>query len=432
MEMGGPPRPRVSRETRLLFITVLVAIVALWVLARIRFPDQPATPNPVPQLLTQLADRTGFEDLAVEVAGLESRLASSLVALEFAQDVFPALRIHDDVVIALLTPTGGVAGTSPGADPMVLGRDPASGLAVIRVPAARAMALPLWSPPRLQYPRYLLVSDVSPTGTSLRPVFVGSLYPAISMTWSEPIWAAPAQTDLSPGAFVFTSDGILAGLAIEHDGRPAILPAEAVIRLAERLVREGTPAGGWLGVEVQELTAPIASAAGAGGGVIVTWVDPQGAAATSLAVTDVIEAIGPEVVASVEHWEARMARLGTGDLVVLRVRRRGEPLEVELTAADAPTASIEVDPDVDPELDLLGLTMRTVPLVGVEIVRVDPASAAARAGIAPGDMVTLFGEVERPTPAQVTQAFQAAPYDRPLLVGVTRGDRHHVLAIGKR
>ena len=424
MEMGGPSRPRVSRETRLLFITVLVAIVALWVLARLRFPDQPATPNPVPQLLTRFVDRTGFEDLAVEVAGLESRLAASLVALEFAQDIFSALRIHDDVVVALLPPASGAAGMPPAADPIVLARDPASGLAVIRVPAAPAVALPLWSPPRLQYPRYLLVSDVSRPGTSLRPVFVGSLYPAASLVWSESIWAAPAQTDLATGAFVFTNDGLLAGLAIEHEGRPAILPAEAVIRLAERLVREGTRAGGWLGVEVQALTTSIGSVAGADTGVVVTWVDPRGAAAETLAVTDVIEAIGPEVVASVEHWEARLARLGAGDSLVLRVRRRGEPLEIELTAADPPTAPIEAD--------LLGLTMRTVPSVGVEIVRVDPGSAAARAGIEAGDMVTLIGEVERPTPAQITLAFQAAPDDRPILVGVTRGDRHRVLALGKR
>lgn len=424
MEMGGPPRPRVSRETRLLFITVLVAIVALWVLARLRFPDQPAMPNPVPQLLTRLVDRTGFEDLAIEVARLESRLASSLVALEFARDVFPALRIHDDVVVALLPPASGAAGMPPAADPIVLARDPASGLAVIRVPTAPAVALPLWSPQRLQYPRYLLVSDVSRSGTSLRPVFVGSLYPATSLMWSERIWAAPAQTDLAAGAFVFTNDGTLAGLAIEHEGRPAILPAEAVIRLAALLVSEGTRVGGWLGVEVQELTAPIAAVAGADAGVVVTWVDPLGAAAEKLEVTDVVEAIGGEVVASVEHWEARLARLGAGDSLVLGVRRRGALQEIALTAADAPPAPIETD--------LLGLTMRTVPRVGVEIVRVDPGSAAARAGIAAGDMVTLIDEVERPTPAQVTQAFQAAPDDRPILVGVTRGDRHRVLALGKR
>ena len=423
MEMGGPPRPRVSRETRLLFITVLVAIVALWVLARLRFPDQPATPNPVPQLLTQFADRTGFEDLAVEVAGLESRLASSLVALELAQDVFPALRIHDDVVVALL-PESRAAGVPPAADPVVLGRDRASGLAVIRVPAAPAVALPLWSPQRLQSPRYLFVSDVSRPGTSLRPVFVGRLYPAASLMWSESILAAPAQTDLATGAFVFTNDGTLVGLAIEHEGRPAILPAEAVIRLAERLVREGTRIGGWLGVEVQELTAPIAAVAGTGVGVVVTWVDPRGAAAEALAVTDVIEAIGPEVVASVEHWEARVARLGAGDSLVLGVRRRGEPLEIELTATDPPLAPVATD--------LLGLTMRSVPRVGAEVVRVDPGSAAARAGIAAGDIVTLVAEVERPTPAQVAQAFLAAPDDTPILVGVTRGGRHRVLALGKR
>ena len=424
MEIGGPSRPRVSRETRLLFITVLVAIVALWVLARIRFPDQPATPSPVPQLLTQLADRTGFEDLAVEVAGLESRLASSLLALEFAQDVLPALRIHNDVVVALLATASGVEGAQPPAGPIVLARDPASGLAVIQVPTAPAPALPLWSPPRMQYPRYLLVSDVSRPGTSLRPVFVGSLYPATSLIWSESIWAAPAQTDLATGAFVFTNDGALAGLAIEHEGRPAILPAEAVIRRAERLLREGTRFGGRLGVEVQELTEPIASVAGARSGVVVTWVDPLGAAAEQLAVTDVIEVIGTEVVASVEHWEARLARLGPGDSLALRVRRRGEPVEIELTAADALPAPIETD--------LLGLTMRTVPRVGVEILRVDPGSAAERAGIEAGDMVTLIGEVERPTPAQVTLAFQAAPDDLPILVGIARGDRHRVLALGKR
>ena len=423
MEMGGPPRPRVSRETRLLFITVLVAIVALWVLARIRFPGQAATPTPVPPLLTQFVDRTGFEDLAVEVAGLESRLAPSLVALEFGQDVLAALRIHDDVVVALLT-TGGVAGAQSPANPTVLARDPASGLAVIRVPTAPASALPLWSPQGMQSPRYLLVSDVSRQGASLRPVFVGSLYPAASLTWAEPIWAAPAQTDLATSAFVFTIDGTLAGLAVEHEGRPAILPAEAVIRLAERLLREGSPVGGWLGVEVQALTAPIASVAGASAGVVVTWVDPLGPAVEKLAVMDVIEAIGDEDLASLEHWEARLARLGAGDSPVLRVRRRGELQEIELTAADAPPAPSEADP--------LGLTMRAVPLVGVEIVRVDPGSAAARAGLEAGDMVTLIGEVERPTPAQVISAFQVAPDDHPLLVGVTRGDSHRVLALEKR
>jgi hypothetical protein len=225
MEMAGPPRPRVSRETRLLFITVLISIVTLWVLARIRFPDRPATPNPLPPLLTQLADRPRFEDLAVVVAELESRLVPSLLVLELeqpppsggqpavAQDVIPALRIRDDAVVTLLELASGVARAPRPANLTVLARDPASGLAVIRVPTAPAPVLTVWSPQRMQYPRYLIVSDVSRQGTSLRPVFVGSLYPAASPTWSESIWAVPAHTDLATGAFVFTTDGTLAGLA---------------------------------------------------------------------------------------------------------------------------------------------------------------------------------------------------------------------------
>ena len=268
MEMGGPPRPRVSRETRLLFVTVLISIGTLWVLARVRFPERPVTPNPVPPLLTQLAVRPRFEDLALAVAELESRLAPSLLALEleqsppsgdqpaFARDVIPALRIRDDVVVTLLETASGVASVQRPANLTVLAGDSASGLAVIRVPTAPAPVLTVWSPQRMQSPRYLIVSDVSRQGTSLRPVFVGSLYPAASPMWSESIWAVPAHTDLATGAFVFTTEGTLAGLAIEHAGRPAILPAEALIRAADRLLREGSRNGGWLGVEVQAPSGP--------------------------------------------------------------------------------------------------------------------------------------------------------------------------------
>ncbi len=435
MEMGGPPRPRVSRETRLLFITVLVSIVTLWVLARIRFPERPATPNPVAPLLTQLAARPAFEDLALAVAELESRLVPSLLALDLeqpppsggqpavAEDVIPALRIRDDVVVTLLTATRAASEPRP-ADIAVLARDPASGLAVIRVPTMPAPVLTVWSPQRIQYPRYLIASDVSRQGTSLRPVFVSALYPAASPTWSGSIWAVPADTDLATGAFVFTTSGALAGLVIGHEGRQAILPAEALMSAADRLLREGSRDGGWLGVDVQALTPAVASVAGASGGVVVAWVDPRGAAADKLVVTDVIERIGDEVVATIEHWEARLARLGAGDSLVLGVRRRGEAREIQLTAGGAPPT--------ESAAHLLGLTMRAVPRIGVEIVRVDPGSAAARAGIEAGDVMTLIGEIERPTPAQVTRAFLATPEDRPLLVAVSRGDRHRVLALGKR
>src|SRR5262245_22409325 len=79
--MPFPHRPRVSRETRLLLATVFFSMIALWVLARIRFPEQPHAPNPVAPLLTQLAPDTAFEDLARAVYELEPKAASALTMI---------------------------------------------------------------------------------------------------------------------------------------------------------------------------------------------------------------------------------------------------------------------------------------------------------------------------------------------------------------
>ncbi len=68
---------RLSRETRHLLVAACIALVALWVLARLRFPDTPATANAIPPLLTQLSPRPGFTDLASEVARVQSRLAGT-------------------------------------------------------------------------------------------------------------------------------------------------------------------------------------------------------------------------------------------------------------------------------------------------------------------------------------------------------------------
>src|SRR5262245_14963876 len=67
---------RVSRETRQLLTAALIALVALWIFARIRFPGQPPTTNPIPSLLSQLA-APRFANLAGEIAELQNLLSSS-------------------------------------------------------------------------------------------------------------------------------------------------------------------------------------------------------------------------------------------------------------------------------------------------------------------------------------------------------------------
>jgi serine protease Do len=263
---------------------------------------------------------------------------------------------------------------------------------------------------------------VSRDGISLRPVFVGALHDIDAPLWSEPIWALPNTTDLAPNTFVFTPDGAFAGLVVDVDDRLALVPGETVRSEVDRLRREGTRAWGQLGVEVQALTPAVATGVGARTGVVVTWVDPRGPAAEYLSVMDVIEALADEPLSTFAAWHARAARLVAGQTISLRVRRDHEVRTVMLTAQAAST----------PGPPSLGLTMRSLQKGGVEVLVVAQASAGERAGIQPGDVITVVGDRDAPTPAQVRRLFSMATEARPLLIALTRGAAHHVLALETR
>ena len=424
-------RPRVSRETRLLFATVLVAIVALWILARFRFPEQPPPANPVAPVLTQLAPTPAFSDLAAAVADVQPRALLPFVALQLrstgaghdddkGNSAVAAFRVSDDIAVALLRRAQSAILGALAVDATVVNVDRATGLAAFKVPPAERPTLAYWSPARVDLPRYLLATSASPEGLSLRPVFVSSLVAEESVVWETTVWRVPADTDISAGTFVFTSTGTLAGLVVDHNDRLAVLPMTPLVAAAERLLQQRHGPPGWLGVDVQSLTPPLIAATGASGGLIVTWVDPAGPAAGSIQVADVLEAIeGADNRLTDESWEARTARLVPGDSLTIRVRRGTMTQPVRLTAIERPPSSSN-----------LGLSLRRT-AGGAEVLRVDPASASALAGINAGDIVTFAGGVTAPTPAQIARAYATAA-GRPLVVGLTRGNAHLLVVVNAR
>ena len=168
------------------------------------------------------------------------------------------------------------------------------------------------------------------------------------------------------------------------------------------------------------MTRRLASATGATGGVIVSWVDPEGPSAGALQVGDVIEEANGERLTS-QHWAVRAARLVPGEMITVRARRGGEVREVVLVATFRPP---------QPNVASLGLTMRALPGIGSEVTRVEPATAAHRAGVEAGDVITLAGELAAPTPAQVRSAFSADPEGQGVLLALTRGTSHRVVVVG--
>jgi len=421
MEPLDSARPRVSRETRMLITTIVISIVALWVLSRVRFLERPAATAPVPPILSPLIRPPSFADLAAAVAATQAAVAPYLFTAAGRADgaaegaTVQALRIGNEVAVALTA-----------ADALqrdeVVGRDHATGLTVIKARPPAVAEPATWAPRQPEQPRYLFAAHAAPDGLSIRPLFIDSLSPTDSPLWPPPVWVLHSPVDARPGTFVFTSDGLFAGLVVEMRGRGAIVPGDVVLREAERVRQAGYKSAGRLDVEVRMLTPSITSAIGEASGVVVAWVDPAGGAAGKLAAGDVVEAVDGALVPSMEHWVARTARLTPGEAAVLHVRRQQDVFDVTVIASES-------HPAVAPAL---GLTMRASRGVGTEIVSVARGSAADRAGLRPGDLITSIGTAATPPPAAVTRAFAAVPDGGAILAAITRGDRHDIVALTKR
>jgi S1-C subfamily serine protease len=280
------------------------------------------------------------------------------------------------------------------------------------LPEADVPSLNTWSPRIFDYPRYMVAVEVVEQTLSLRPVFVGSLVPVESRDWNGSVWRLPPGIGLSPGTFLFSIEGLIAGVAVEQAGALSLVPAPLVLESAKKLSQGAPHAPGALGIAVQPTTV----------GLAVTWVDPSGPAADELMPTDIVESVNGQAVASTDDWRARTRNIAKGAEVKLRVRSDGGAREVAIVAAEV------VQP---PEDSSLGLRVRTVPRIGVEVLAVEPQSRADRAGIRAGDLITVFGGRKAPVAAQVARIFDDAARQAKLLVALSRGGEHHVVVLEK-
>ena len=249
MDHNRPYRPRVSRETRLLLTTALVAVAALWVLARIRFPDLPATPNPVAPLLSQLTLAPTFDGLASEVAQLQARLEPSLMIIDASS---PALagegtvtrraagpahsrRSRDRLVAAggaharqRRTLGGSRRGLGAGRDSHAAGRRP--GILAVAVGATR-----LERPRVPDGDRHANRTDRASAGLRHRPR-AGRERRVVR----PHLGGSEHRARSSPGSFVFTTAGEFAGHG--HRARRRVgpsCPPALVLAEVERLVAAG-------------------------------------------------------------------------------------------------------------------------------------------------------------------------------------------------
>ena len=446
--------PRPGRETRLLLLTLGVSVVMLLVLARFRFPEERGVPTlperPPAAPLERLAARATYDELASIVGELERRIAPALVVLQLnprgergpltadapgagpaggtAPEFAPGVRIRPDAVVAMIEPGASVVGiVGSAAAPIVEAYDPLRALAIVKVPPIADAPPGIWErgPHDQLNGRYVAVVEGTMGGPTLRPTFLGRADPIRDFRWNGPLLVLGGALQAPSGSLVFSLDARLVGMSVLEEGSLAIVPAQALLDLVTAMSSAPPPPPGDIGVTVQALTPALAAATGASLGVVVAHVAAGRPADGLVRFGDVVESIDGERVTTPRAFAILVGRAPPGRTLTLRTVRDGEYADVEVTVVAAGPAGRE------DAADDLGLVLRTRAGEGAEVVEVAAGSAAARAGLTPGDVLTRFGDQARPTPAQIRRIYGRAAGGAWLLAGVTRDGRHLVLALGK-
>jgi hypothetical protein len=430
-----PPAGNRTRETRLLLVTIAVSVGVLLLLARFRFPGNPAD-RPVDKArapLERLAAQATYDELASIMADLERRIAPRVWIMRSNGGMTPASlvvapRLTPDRAVALLDVGEILESATEGSGAEIVAQDVIRGVAVIRVPAVDDGAVPIRLGPLRAGPRYVGVVEATPQGPILRPVYVGRTeLIADPRTSAQQLSLAALQHALTRGAAIFTLDGEFLGLVRNSGVAATVVTAEFLRAAADGAQPATNQPRGLLGLEVESLTPALARPTGAERGVVVSFVDPGGPSAKAVQSGDVIQAIDGTPVASIAAFRQQESSRAPGASVALQGVRRGSPLWITVTAADAAEASRPAVAPDDP-----GFVGRMVSGAGLEVVTVNARGAAALAGLESGDLIVAVDGQLDPDSADIARRYRAADPGTALIVTVLRGQRHRVLALEKR
>ncbi|MDQ3972831.1 MAG: trypsin-like peptidase domain-containing protein, partial [Actinomycetota bacterium] len=281
----------------------------------------------------------------VEVLGMEEGSASAVI---FRPDGYLLTNNH------VVGRAQGVRVTLPDGsshDADVVGTDPSTDLAVLRIDAA-GLPTPAYARQAPQVGE-LAVAIGSPFG--LEGSVTAGVVSAVNRAVASPagILADMIQTDaaINPG----NSGGALVNAEAEvigintailsrsgaNDGIGFAIPATTAVPIAEQLVERGFVEHAQLGIRGQDIDPQVAELydLGAAEGAVVVEVVPGSAAdEAGLRRGDIITAVDGDPITSMGDLVGRIRARSPGDRIALTVMRGGEERRIEATLDAAPTS----------------------------------------------------------------------------------------------
>lgn len=288
-----------------------------------------------------------FSSLSIQAAHAVEQAAAAVVQVYARRRPVAGLVIQEDL---LLTPARHVdedavvvrRGDGHTAEGTVLGRSPATGLAVIRVPSlgvppARAAAEPRAGHLAVAVGRtwsggpFAVITSVAVVGGPLRTGRTSELARVIRV-------AAPPHGALTGGALA-DGDGRVMGVVTSAAirGTTVVIPIDLATSAAEDVVAQGGARQGFVGISSSAVHLPARQRAGRSQeyGLLVTGlVEGSPADAAGLMVGDVIVAFEGGVVQEPEQLVMRLRGDRIGKPAALTVLRAGGALDVSVTVGE--------------------------------------------------------------------------------------------------
>ena len=243
---------------------------------------------------------------------------------------------------------------------------------------------------------------------------------------------------------IFSPSGGSVGIAFS-------IPAETVKNVVAQLKNSGSVSRGWIGVQIQPVTAEIADSLGlkTAEGALVAEPQANGPAAKAgIESGDVITAVNGTPVKDARELARTIGGLAPGTAVNLAVLHKGEDKVINITLGQLPDA-VEAKADNDNDNDnggsatrgtdvpKLGLTVAPAASVagagkeGVVVTDIDPKSAAAERGFKEGDVILEVAGKSVASPNDVRGAIEAARNDNKnsVLLRVKSGGQLRFVAV---
>jgi serine protease Do len=207
------------------------------------------------------------------------------------------------------------------------------------------------------------------------------------------------------------------------------IPAPTVTNVIAQLKEKGSVSRGWIGVQIQPVTADIADSLGLKKAEGALVAEPQAnspAAKAGIESGDVITAVNGEPVKDARELARTIGALAPGNAVKLNVLHKGQDKVINLTLGQLPnTVEAKADTDKDKggsvprgaDVPKLGLTLAPANSVagagrdGVVVIEVDPKSAAAERGFKEGDVILEVAGKSVTNAGDVREAMAAARTD---------------------